>query len=154
MANKDFDSIEALFSYIEDDISKVLRNEVLDTVKEEMVEATETAVYSQYDPTQYIRRRGNDGLEDIRNIDYEDVSKTEIDVRNYARTNPAYGGGNEFLDEFIVYGDRYTWTHSRIYQMQPFRRDFYFETMQRLQSNMKYLQTFKNAMKKKGYDIV
>lgn len=154
MANKDFDSLEALFNFIEGDIAEALRNEVLDTVKEEMVKAVDTSVYSKYDPSQYVRRYDNDGLGDIRNIDYEDVSKTEIDIRNFTRTNPNYGGGNEFLDEYIVYGDRYDWTRSRIYQMQPFRRDFYFETMQRLQSSMKHLKAFKDSMRRKGYDIV
>ena len=117
-----------------------MTNEVADAVTENMAEAVHTSVYDAYSPQYYKRRMNNGGLSDVRNIDVTEI-QNGIAVHDAASLD---NGRNDYnLDEIIVYG----------LGNQPFERDFYAETVERLQENQEHTEALKQGLKKRGIMI-
>lgn len=126
--------------HIEKQIQDTMVNEVADTVKDNMTEAVHTSVYDAYSPQYYNRRMNNGGLSDTHNMEVTEI-KNGISVHN---ATPLDNGRNDYnLDEIIVYG----------LGNQPFERDFYAETAERLQENQEHTEALKQGLKKRGIEV-
>ena len=95
-------------------------------------------VYAKYRPSQsprgYDRRKFNGGLIAHENYNIQ-IYREGDKVIGYVR-NMAHGVGKAYmLDEAIVEGDQYDWVTSAIYRMQPFPRDFYQGTIERIEKS-------------------
>lgn len=135
-----FKNLNSLCRHIEKQIQDTMVNEVADTVKDNMTEAVHTSVYDAYSPEYYKRRMNNGGLSDTHNMEVTEI-QNGISVHNAA---PLDNGRNDYnLDEIIVYG----------LGNQPFERDFYAETVERLQENQEHTEALKQGLKKRGIMI-
>lgn len=103
--------------------------------RESMKMAIKKDVYARYRATGYKRRKEDGGLLDDDNINvmvYRDSHTGNI--IGYAK-NTATGEGNAWeLDRVIVEGVGYDWETSNIYFLQPFPRDFYKGTIERIET--------------------
>lgn len=135
-----FKNLNSLCRHIEKQIQDTMVNEVADTVKDNMTEAVHTSVYDAYSPQYYNRRMNNGGLSDTHNMEVTEI-KNGISVHN---ATPLDNGRNDYsLDEIIVYG----------LGNQPFERDFYAETAERLQENQEHMEALKQGLKKRGIEV-
>lgn len=135
-----FKNLNSLCRHIEKQIQDTMVNEVADTVKDNMTEAVHTSVYDAYSPQYYNRRMNNGGLSDTHNMEVTEI-KNGISVHN---ATPLDNGRNDYnLDEIIVYG----------LGNQPFERDFYAETAERLQENQEHTEALKQGLKKRGIEV-
>lgn len=135
-----FKNLNSLCRHIEKQIQDTMVNEVADTVKDNMTEAVHTSVYDAYSPQYYNRRMNNGGLSDTHNMEVTEI-QNGISVHNAA---PLDNGRNDYnLDEIIVYG----------LGNQPFERDFYAETAERLQENQEHMEALKQGLKKRGIEV-
>lgn len=126
--------------HIEKQIQDTMVNEVADTVKDNMTEAVHTSVYDAYSPQYYNRRMNNGGLSDTHNMEVTEI-QNGISVHNAA---PLDNGRNDYsLDDIIVYG----------LGNQPFERDFYAETADKLQENQEHTEALKQGLKKRGIEV-
>lgn len=126
--------------HIEKQIQDTMVNEVADTVKDNMTEAVHTSVYDAYSPQYYNRRMNNGGLSDTQNMEVTEI-QNGISVHN---ATPLDNGRNDYsLDEIIVYG----------LGNQPFERDFYAETADKLQENQEHTEALKQGLKKRGIEV-
>ena len=135
-----FKNLNSLCRHIEKQIQDTMVNEVADTVKDNMTEAVHTSVYDAYSPQYYNRRMNNGGLSDTQNIEVTEI-KNGIAVHDAASLD---NGRNDYnLDEIIVYG----------LGNQPFERDFYSETAERLSENQEHTEVLKQGLKKRGIEV-
>lgn len=135
-----FKNIDSLFKHIEKQVQDTMKNEVADAVKNNMAEAVQTSVYNAYNPMYYKRRMQNGGLIDKDNMEVTEIPNGIV-VRDVA---PLDNGRRDFsLDEIIVNG----WGN------QPFERDFYAETEDRLLGNNEHIESLKQGLKKRGINV-
>lgn len=135
-----FKNLNSLCRHIEKQIQDTMVNEVADTVKDNMTEAVHTSVYDAYSPEYYNRRMNNGGLSDTQNMEVTKI-QNGISVHN---ATPLDNGRNDYsLDDIIVYG----------LGNQPFERDFYTETADKLQENQKHTEVLKQGLKKRGIEV-
>ena len=135
-----FKNLNALMTHIEKDMQKVLKNEVAETVKENMKTAIDENVYNAYTPEYYHRRMENGGLADKDNMEAT-ISGNVLTVRDVA---PLDNGRTDYeLDEIIVKG----------WGKQPFPRDFYGGTAERLEDNGDHIKAMKDGLRKRGYKV-
>ncbi|GAV11285.1 hypothetical protein [Paenibacillus sp. NAIST15-1] len=153
MPKNDFSDLKSLFKYIESQSAKSLKSDVAPTARQEMSETIQEVTFSQYDPSQYVRRelRGEKGLSSIENIQVELVDDHTISIENVTTgDDDDYGRP---IDEIMVTGTGYTWERSRIYKNQPYPRDFYQDTADRLKANGKHIEALKKGMLKRGLNV-
>lgn len=135
-----FDNLDSLFNQIEGDIQDVLEHEVAGVVKEHMGLAVKTSVYDAYAPECYKRRMSNGGLSAIENIE----AKVEGNTLTVRDNTPLDNERTDYaLDEIIVNG----------YGNQPFPRDFYEETIERLVKTGDHVGALKAGLKEKKYKV-
>lgn len=137
-----FKNLDILFKHIEKQVQDTMVNEVADAVKDNMAEAVQTNVYDVYTPMYYKRRMQNGGL-----IDKDNMEVTEIPNGIYVRDVAPLDNGrirSDFsLDEIIVNG----------LGNQPFSRDMYAETEDRLSNNNEHIEALKQGLKKRGINV-
>ena len=115
--------------------------------------AVSKEVYAKYRPMEYVRRKNKGGLTDPKNFDIQIYQQTNGNIVGYVR-NTARGVGRAFeLDEVIVSGMGYDWEDSKIYKMQPFPRDFYSATIDRIESS-RWKYHVRRLMNKRGWHTV
>lgn len=135
-----FNNLNDLFKHIEKDVNNTLENEVAETVKDDLVVSLHNDVYGAYSPEYYLRRMENGGLSDRSNLKatvYDGVLK----VRDVA---PLDNGRTDYaLDDIIVHG----------YGNQPFARNFYSRTEERLRDTKDHVEAMKQGLQEKGYKI-
>lgn len=135
-----FKNLDSLFKHIEKQVQDTMENEVADAVKDNIAEAVQTSVYDAYNPMYYKRRMQNGGLIDKDNMEVTEIPNG-ISVRDVA---PLDNGRRDFsLDEIIVNG----------LGNQPFERDFYTETKERLSENNDHVEALKHGLKKRGFKV-
>lgn len=135
-----FKNLNALMTHIEKDMQKALENEVAETVKENMKAAVDENVYDVFTPEYYNRRMENGGLTDSNNLQ-ANVSGNVLTVRDVA---PLDNGRTDYeLDRIIVEG----------LGKQPFPRDFYGSTAERLEDNGEHIKAMKEGLRKRGYKV-
>lgn len=135
-----FNNLNDLFKHIEEDVNNTLENEVAETVKDDLLVSIHNDVYAAYSPEHYKRRMVNGGFSDRSNLEatvYDGVLK----VRDVA---PLDNGRTDYaLDDIIVHG----------YGNQPFARNFYSRTEERLRDTKDHVETMKQGLQEKGYKI-
>ena len=143
--------LRAIEKKLQPKINKAIEIHVQETVKDVMIESINDVVYSPsvYEPTMYLRREDNGGLGDRRNIEGRWENNVFV-MRNMTRGD---GEPNKYLDEVIISGVGYTWFHSKIYQMQPFPRDYISETVKRLESSGKHIDAMRRGLKAQGLNV-
>ena len=131
---------------------------------ESMEMAVHKDVYAKYTPSGkgtaythgvggYQRRKGKGGLSDPSNFDIQIYQQPNGNIVGYVR-NITRGVGKAFeLDEVIVSGMGYDWTDSRIYRMQPFPRDFYQGTIDRIEAS-NWVYHVRRLMNQRGWRTV
>ena len=135
-----FKNLDTLMTHIEKDMQKVLEIEVAETVKENMKAAIDENVYNAYTPEYYHRRMENGGLADKDNMEAT-ISGNVLMVRDVA---PLDNGRTDYeLDRIIVEG----------LGKQPFPRDFYGGTAERLEDNGEHIKAMKDGLRKRGYTV-
>lgn len=135
-----FNNLNDLMKHIENDVQDVLENEVAETVKDDLSISIHNDVYAAYSPEYYLRRMENGGLSDRGNLKatvYDGVLK----VKDVA---PLDNGRKDWkLDDIIVHG----------YGNQPFARNFYSRTEERLRDTKDHVEAMKQGLQEKGYKI-
>lgn len=135
-----FKNINPLLKHIEKQVQDTMTNEVADAVTKNMAEAVQTSVYDVYSPQYYNRRMNNGGLSDVHNMEVSEI-QNGIAVHDAA---PLDNGSKDYnLDDIIVNG----------LGNQPFERDFYSETVERLQKNQEHTEALKQGLKKRGIEV-
>lgn len=138
-----FKNLDSLFKHIEKQVQDTMENEVADAVKDNMAEAVQTSVYDAYNPMYYKRRMQNGGLIDKDNMEVTEIPNG-ISVRDVVPLDNGRRDCRDFsLDEIIVNG----WGN------QPFERDFYAETKERLSENNDHVEALKQGLKKRGFKV-
>ncbi|MBE6845441.1 MAG: hypothetical protein E7508_07000 [Ruminococcus sp.] len=132
--------LDKLFERIEKDIQDTLKNEVAETVKDNLQTAIQEGVYNAYTPKLYKRRKNNGGLLDRRNMESR-IDGNTLTVRDNAPLDN--GRTNYALDDIIVNGLGY----------MPFPRDFYSECADRLDETGEHTEALKRGLKKMGYNV-
>lgn len=114
-------------------IDGAMTDEVLDEVKDALQLAIQSEVYDKYQPSMYERRgedmnRGTGALTDpdVMEHTYNRATKT-LTVTDMSMGGDPYNPSRaeRLLYPIIESGVGYTWTRSRIYQMQPYPRPFH-----------------------------
>lgn len=108
MADKDFDSIEALLNTVKLEISEVLSTKVYENIKKTELEHIKSDVYDVYPERKYVWRTEN-GIDDPDGIVMENggakIIGNEIEL---SIVNEAYPVGvtntYEYLDELLEFG--------------------------------------------------
>lgn len=135
-----FNNLNSLFNHIENDMQNTLENEVAETVEDDMLISIHNDVYGAYSPEYYKRRMENGGLSDRNNLETS-VHDGVLKVRDVA---PLDNGRTDYaLDEIIVKG----------WGKQPFPRNFYNRTEERLRDNGDHVEAMKDGLRKRGYKV-
>ena len=133
----------------------IVESNVIDYLYDVLQKSIDEIVYQAYDPLGYDRRGEEGGLLDDRFFDFEinHINKNRLIIKVY--TNVKTNGKNktDFLDEYVVDGDKYDWENSPIYKMQPFSRDFYEYAERTLMNDSTFKRIIKNALEKKGFSV-
>ena len=146
-------SLEQVYKNICDDLIRILTNDLVRYIKELMQEKIDEEVYDKYDPDSYMRRYDNGGLHDINNIKHElEFTNNGVIIKVFddAKTDD----GADYLDKYIIEGDKYTWENSRIYNQMPFERNYIDATMQSLIGNKQVQKIIKDALNRKGLKVI
>ena len=150
-------NLSQLRQLIQDHVKKIAVEEMAESVKQVESDEIEKEVYEQYSPTQYIRRKENEGLIDKNNMQVysnETDKGINIEITNDTKGNENYKNHEVgFIDEIIEKGEGYTWENSEIANMQPYPRPFTEKTIENLQQNKQYIDVLKKEMQKLGYKI-
>lgn len=137
-----FKNLDSLFKHIEKQVQDTMENEVADAVKDNMAEAVQTSVYDAYNPMYYKRRMQNGGLIDKDNMEVTEIPNGIV-VRDVAPLDNGRIRSDFSLDEIIVNG----------LGNQPFERDFYAETKEKLSENNNHVEALKQGLKKRGFKV-
>ena len=133
------DIIDAFLNEFVIYVKEILRENVLDE-------------YDKYTPSAYPRRKDKGGMSDVGNYTHT-VKLTNdgiiLNIYNDTKTD----NGEDYLDRYIIEGDKYTWKNSRIYDMQPFPRDFIKATIEDLQNNSNLRKILESKLRKIGVKL-
>jgi hypothetical protein len=146
----DFSNLKDLERYLQQQAAKVLKTDVAKIVTQEMSDTIKEVEYPKYQSNAanpYDRLGDDGGLSDIRNMQIEIIDDNTISI-----TNERMDGGVDVAKIFAD-GIGYSWKHSEIYNMQPFPRDFYADTVERLKSSGQHLIAFKQGMARLGFKV-
>ncbi|GAA0123166.1 MAG: hypothetical protein KID00_13890 [Clostridium argentinense] len=142
-------SLREVYYNVCSDILDAVVNDLVEYIKELMKEKVYEEVYDRYDPSQYERRFDDGGTSDIRNYTHTIRfygNKAIINVYNYTKT--AYG--RDYVDKYIIEGDKYDWENSMIYRMQPYPRDFIGAVMNDIKNNKDVRKILESKLKIKA----
>lgn len=145
--NKNYDSIDDLFSELENDILNIAENEIADKIIEMAQDSVQENVLNVYEPQHYNRRSGSNsgGLKDTwgKEITKEN-NCIDIKVSNMAKSSNA---GFDDLAENIEngYGNKNNIWNSA--------RPFIAPLQEELNDSNEIEELLLNNLKKKGYDI-
>ena len=149
----DFDNIESLCTYIQNNIDDVLDKDVSQVVKaQEQIEIQEK-VYNVYPhPKVYVGRGYKGGLIDDSNMNHT-VQDGELTVTNDTPINEDYSLDDHgmTLNQMIITGKGYdypTWVHNPYPYEQP--RDYVQETEDELEENNMCTETLKIGLNNKN----
>lgn len=144
--------LEEVLKNLQCDILNLIADDLTDYIKNVIQEKVYSEVYDKYEETRYPRRYENEGLGDISLYEHELVftsSGVIIRVKNNTLTDDK----TDYLDKYIIEGDKYSWKNSRIYKMQPYKRDFIDATMKQLVHNRQIQNIIKTKLKTKGLKV-
>lgn len=167
--SKDFDNLDDLFKYVEEEIKEVLEEDVADMARDIESQMVEKVVYGSYTSQKpYVDRRGkDDGLMDKRNMYakmYKEDDSQVMELLNLTDGNPdaSYTTFTEppfYLAGIIEYGRTpknkglYTRnkTRTQYEYLQP--RPFISTSIDHIENLSLHYKSMKNGLKKKGFDM-
>ena len=106
MANKDFDSVDELMSYVYDQVEQVIFGQIYEFVMNKLFESIEKNVFSVYEPILYERRsltEENEGLLNSWIVLQEGTKENPIMIIENTATKVWEESGSS-LAELIEYG--------------------------------------------------
>ena len=106
MANKDFDTIDQLMSYVYDQVEQVIFGQIYEFVMNKLFESIEENVFSVYEPILYQRRsltEENEGLLNSWIVLQEGTKENPIMIIEHTATKVWENSGYS-LAELIEYG--------------------------------------------------
>lgn len=141
----EFDSIAALFAYLESAVQEGLAGDVLDAVRKEEAKQVQTTVYDAYEPTSYRRRYDMGNRENI----VGNVSGTTLSVTNI--TPPSSQGWppptvSKDLAQVVETGVGYDY-------FSPGARPFTQKTGEALAANKAHVKALRSALRKRGIKV-
>jgi hypothetical protein len=150
---------EGFYKYICETVREVIITNVIDYIYGVMKDEIYSTVYNAYTPQgedPYNRRfDSNGGLADMSQFDYKlDMSKNGFTINVYDNARANGDNYGDYLDEIIVNGNMYTWQNSKIYEMQPFPRDFYQATLEELIDKGELFYIVQSKLKDRGINII
>lgn len=137
------------------DLLECFKEIFYDIAVQSMQIAVHKDVYAKYRSTgspyrRYKRRKEEGGLSDPRNFDIQIYREKNGNIIGYVK-NITRGVGKAYeLDAAIVYGDQYDWLASKIYRLQPFPRDFYQGTIDRIEDS-NWVYKVRRLMNQRGW---
>lgn len=146
-----FNDLDSLWKYAQKEIKNVMKNEVVEVIKDVEQETIQEVVLDAYNPTYYDRRseesNGEEGLISRSNMvaNYDEGSNhIQINITNDTRGNMDYPNStSDYIDEIIEYGQSYTWKESEIYKAK-LPRPFTEITQKKIDDSDIVLKTVKN----------
>ena len=151
-----FTDLAKLEKYIQTQFANnVWKNQgIKDVVAEEMSQAVVDVVYSAHEPTQYDRRRDNDGLSDVSNVEitYIDTvpSGVSVIVENLTEGEDSMQG--KFITDLIEEGGVKGWNNPNGVWTEP--RPFVETTIERLKTNpTKLTEEVKKSLRDIGLNV-
>lgn len=158
MTTSSFKDIEKA---IQAKIDKSLNGKVKETVKEVMIKNIQETVYDSYEPLDYQRRYGNDGLLDPSNIGGYTIDNTLV-VFNATLANPyifieddIYKSKNEgdYLTPIIEYGQGYDFHSVKGNRGYEKPRPFIENTREELKQTKAHVKSLKEDLKSQGLNV-
>lgn len=151
-----FTDLAKLEKYIQTQFANnVWKNQgIKDVIAEEMSQAVVDIVYTAYEPTQYERRRDDDGLSDVRNVEitYIDTVPNGVSVIVENLTEGEDSMQGKFITDLIEEGGIKEWNNPNGVWTEP--RPFVEETINRLKANpTKLTDEVKQTLKNIGLDV-
>jgi hypothetical protein len=143
----DFSNLNDLAKEIQRRANIALKTDVAPVVTQEMSEVIKDVEYPKYTPTEYVRLGDDGGLSDVRLMQVEVLNDNTISI-----TNERMDGSRDVAQIFAS-GVGYEWRNSEIYQMQPFPRDFYADTVLSLLRNRLHIQGMKKGLERQGLKV-
>jgi hypothetical protein len=153
-----FTSLDDLAKYIQQQANEITEKELVPKVKEVQIEKIRTVVYKAYEPKQYQRRYGDQGLEDIGNI----RARSIYDGKYFVITNETMRKGQKgYLAPLIEFGHynsiaegyggyNYPIDNRFLPYMKP--RPFIKETVRELEENELHYKIMRDSLRKRGLD--
>lgn len=138
-------------------VKKVAQKDMTEEIKDVEIRTIKTSVYDAYSPTMYIRRYGNNGIIDKKNINVhftDNVNAISMSITNDTRGNTWWPNSTSgYIEHIIEDGVGYTWTRSDIYKEQPYPRPFTKNTINDLKQNKEHVKALKDGLQKNNIDI-
>lgn len=126
------------------DIASVMENDVASATKSVMQQVIEDEVYAKYNPSYYVRRGYDGGLQDEKNIvSVYDRKTMTLEVTNMTRDNDYTGMGDRLVAPVVESGIGYAWK-----RIMP--RPFHKKT-EKLMANKIFENTLEAGLAVKGY---
>ncbi|WP_226035607.1 hypothetical protein [Aquibacillus saliphilus] len=163
---RDFDDLNKLLRYVEEQSAEVMENDVSHNVKQLQSQHVKTDVYDAYtgqDP--YMDRRGyNGGLADTRNMIHtvtNTINGIELFIKNVTGGNESVyktGATNppDYLAGIIENGrnnGRYMTNKTGTQNQYLNARPFISNTIEELQNTLQHIDWYKRGMKRRGIDL-
>jgi hypothetical protein len=147
---KTFKNLADLEKYLKKEIDSVLKDDVIDAVRDAQQRAIQEVVYDSYVPEIYERRERDGGLQDSSNM-VGSVDDGVLIVENITPFNEDYGMSKfapSSLTELVIRGGK-----GYLYN-GDFRRprDFLTKTVKILEENQAVQKTIKFSLKRRGID--
>lgn len=137
------DEFSKWLSSLKRDINTVLETDVADTLRNHILESVEQRVYAVYEPSDYIRRRSDRGLQDPANYPAF-ASWNELVIRNETRDNYYSRSEDRYIVDVVESGSDYDWC-------SPGPRPFMEEALQDGLTDGSLEESLYNGLKKLGY---
>ena len=142
------DQLEELMAKLQEQVQDVVKNNVVETIKDVETEHIREDVYNTYTPTMYQRRYEDNGLidgENMKEVIKKEYNTISLDITNDTLGNPDPTVG--YIDSIIESGEGYKWKNSEIYQEQPYPRPFTENTYKDLEENKQHITALKEGLK-------
>ena len=149
-------NIEIMNKFLED-LIKVIEEDCKRYFVKKMQESIQDVVYDAYTPTQYKRRKTDEGLQDPNNYTLEAKLDADGRVCVFMKNMTRGVGKAYYIDEGIVTGRNfYDWKKSNAYYYAThggFERDFYTYMEFIVVNDSELHELIKRGMKRKGWKI-
>lgn len=106
MADKDFDTIDQLMSYVYDQVEQVMETIIADFIEQKLRESVEVRVFETYSPILYERRSLNSDNEGLLNCWEKQINKDGNTIRLIIENTATkvWENSSSSLAELIEYG--------------------------------------------------
>lgn len=162
---KSFNNFAQLTAHINKQVEIALKNDVANTVKEEMIERVEQDVYAKYtpnngEPWRYERRRDKGGLSDVDNMHHR--TERELDGVKLIVTNETKDDDTgQPIASLVEHGNgknglHYTYQNNRSGDADDYlsARPFQAKTIEELNSSGEAKEALKRGLRGLGMNVL